>query len=151
MSTNNIQQELGKTLWSIANNLRGAMMADDFRDYMLSFLFWKYLSDNYLIAAKKELGADYIEQEESKDDSRKMSPLQLWYKNNPDDALLFERQMRRKIHPCKGIIRAFQRCYRIFLSLHKTIIPSNHYSPDSSSDVFGAFPSIFSRTTCTCV
>ena len=55
----NIQQELGKTLWSIANNLRGAMMADDFRDYMLSFLFWKYLSDNYLKAAKKELGSDY--------------------------------------------------------------------------------------------
>ncbi|MCQ2286816.1 MAG: type I restriction-modification system subunit M N-terminal domain-containing protein, partial [Bacteroidales bacterium] len=38
MTTNN-QQELGKTLWNIANNLRGAMMADDFRDYMLSFLF----------------------------------------------------------------------------------------------------------------
>ena len=98
MATNDLQQELGKTLWNIANNLRGAMMADDFRDYMLSFLFWKYLSDNYLIAAKKELGADYIEQEESKDDSRKMSPLQLWYMKNPDDALLFERQMRRKIH-----------------------------------------------------
>lgn len=97
MATDNIQQELGKTLWNIANNLRGAMMADDFRDYMLSFLFWKYLSDNYLVVAKKELGPDYIEQED-KDDTRKMSPLQLWYKNNPDDALLFERQMRRKIH-----------------------------------------------------
>ena len=58
MITNN-QQILGKTLWSIANDLRGAMMADDFRDYMLSFLFWKYLSDNYLKAAQKELGSDY--------------------------------------------------------------------------------------------
>ena len=57
MATNN-QQKLGKTLWDIANNLRGAMMADDFRDYMLSFLFWKYLSENYLKAAKKELGSD---------------------------------------------------------------------------------------------
>ena len=46
--TTNKQSELGKTLWSIANDLRGAMMADDFRDYMLSFLFWKYLSDNYI-------------------------------------------------------------------------------------------------------
>lgn len=98
MATNNIQQELGKTLWCIANNLRGAMMADDFRDYMLSFLFLKYLSDTYLIAAKKELGVDYIEQEEIKDDSPRKSPLQKWYKQNPDDALLFERQMRRKIH-----------------------------------------------------
>ena len=29
----------GNTLWSIADQLRGAMNADDFRDYMLSFLF----------------------------------------------------------------------------------------------------------------
>ena len=57
--THNNQQELGKTLWAIANNLRGAMMADDFRDYMLSFLFWKYLSDNYIKSAKKELGSEY--------------------------------------------------------------------------------------------
>lgn len=81
----NTQNKLGKTLWGIANNLRGAMMADDFRDYMLSFLFWKYLSDNYILAAQKELGSDY-------------TTLQTWYKDNPDDTLLFERQMRRKIH-----------------------------------------------------
>ncbi len=83
--TQNNQQELGKTLWNIANNLRGAMMADDFRDYMLSFLFWKYLSDNYIKSAQKELGSDY-------------TALQVWYKENPNDTLLFERQMRRKIH-----------------------------------------------------
>jgi type I restriction enzyme M protein len=37
--------QLGKTLWAIADDLRGAMNADDFRDYMLSFLFLRYLSD----------------------------------------------------------------------------------------------------------
>ena len=79
------QQEMGKTLWNIANTLRGAMMADDFRDYMLSFLFWKYLSDNYVDVAKKELGADY-------------TTLQTWYNENPNDTELFEKQMRRKIH-----------------------------------------------------
>jgi len=31
------QQQLGKTLWNIADQLRGAMNADDFHDYMLSF------------------------------------------------------------------------------------------------------------------
>ena len=81
----NKQYELGKVLWSIADNLRGAMMADDFRDYMLSFLFWKYLSDNYIDAAKKELGADY-------------TTLQTWYDENPNDTELFEKQMRRKLH-----------------------------------------------------
>ena len=58
------QQELGKVLWGIADKLRGAMNADDFRDYMLSFLFLRYLSDNYEEAVKKELGSDYIECEE---------------------------------------------------------------------------------------
>lgn len=29
------KQKLGKTLWAIADQLRGAMNADDFRDYML--------------------------------------------------------------------------------------------------------------------
>jgi hypothetical protein len=53
------QKKLGKTLWAIADQLRGAMDADDFRDYMLSFLFLRYLSDNYEAAAKKELGSDY--------------------------------------------------------------------------------------------
>ena len=50
------QIQLGNTLWSIADQLRGAMDADDFRDYMLSLLFLRYLSDNYETAAKKELG-----------------------------------------------------------------------------------------------
>ena len=63
------QHELGKTLWRIADDLRGSMMADDFRDYMLSFLFLRYLSDNYIEATKKELGGDYKDKspEELKD------------------------------------------------------------------------------------
>ena len=97
--TSGNQDILGKTLWGIANELRGAMMADDFRDYMLSFLFWKYLSDNYLRAAKKELGSDYpCVTEEELASMHFSTPLQLWYSNNLDDAFLFEQQMRRKIH-----------------------------------------------------
>jgi len=58
------QKQLGVTLWAIADKLRGAMNADDFRDYMLSFLFLRYLSDNYETAVKKELGSDYSKCEE---------------------------------------------------------------------------------------
>ncbi len=88
------QKKLGSTLWSIADQLRGAMDADDFRDYMLSFLFLRYLSDNYEKAAKKELGKDYPD---VGTDSRRV-PLALWYANNPDDIPAFEKQMRRKVH-----------------------------------------------------
>jgi len=86
--------QLGKTLWAIADDLRGAMNADDFRDYMLSFLFLRYLSDNYEVAAKKELGPDYPLL--AKDDRR--APLAVWYKDNAADVVEFEKQMRRKVH-----------------------------------------------------
>jgi len=88
------QIRLGKTLWAIANELRGSMNADDFRDYMLSFLFLRYLSDNYKEAARKELGADWPELPEG--DRR--SPLAVWYDQNPEDIEEFERVMRRKVH-----------------------------------------------------
>lgn len=100
MATTNNQNKLGKALWSVANELRGAMMADDFRDYMLSFLFWKYLSDNYLKAAKKELGADYPDNtpEDIMQQLKAATYLQVWYNENSNDTFLFEKQMRRKIH-----------------------------------------------------
>ena len=70
------------------------MDADDFRDYMPSFLFLRYLSDNYETAAKKEPGKDYPKL--GADDRR--VPLALWYANNPDDLPAFGKQMRRKVH-----------------------------------------------------
>jgi type I restriction enzyme M protein len=88
------QQQLGKTLWDIADQLRGAMNADDFRDYMLSFLFLRYLSYNYEESAKKELGSDYPKIDE--DDSR--NALSIWYAENEADVPEFEKQMRRKVH-----------------------------------------------------
>ena len=94
MTNQQRNHQLGKALWAIANQLRGAMNADDFRDYMLSLLFLRYLSANYEAAAKKELGADYPTP--GQDDKR--APLSLWYENNNQDVAAFEEQMRRKIH-----------------------------------------------------
>lgn len=87
------QKQLGKTLWDIADQLRGAMNADDFRDYMLAFLFLRYLSDNYEAAAGRELGPDYPR---ATGDDR--VPLAIWYANHPDDVDELEKQMRRKVH-----------------------------------------------------
>jgi type I restriction enzyme M protein len=93
------RKQLGQTLWGIADQLRGAMNADDFRDYMLSFLFLRYLSDNYEIAAEKELGKDYPEfPTDVVLKNGAATPLQVWYKENPDDVPAFEKQMRRKVH-----------------------------------------------------
>ncbi len=89
--TNN-QKQLGVILWDIADILRGSMDADDFRDYMLSFLFLRYLSNTYQEAAEKELGKDYPEA------LADTTPLQQWYKENKADIEKFEKVMRRKLH-----------------------------------------------------
>ncbi|HET7306674.1 MAG TPA: type I restriction-modification system subunit M [Gammaproteobacteria bacterium] len=92
--TQDERNQLGKILWGIADQLRGAMNADDFRDYMLSLLFLRYLSDNYELAAAKELGSDYPELPEGD----KRAPLAVWYEANKGDVPAFEAQMRRKTH-----------------------------------------------------
>ncbi|HOU97003.1 MAG TPA: type I restriction-modification system subunit M [Bacteroidales bacterium] len=92
--TEQMQKQLGATLWNIADQLRGAMNPDDFRDYMLSFLFLRYLSDNYEASSQKELGKDFPKLD--KNDRR--SPLAVWYKENKEDTTEFEKQMRRKVH-----------------------------------------------------
>jgi len=115
--TDEQQRELGKVLWAIADQLRGAMNADDFRDYMLSFLFLRYLSDNYEIAAEKELGNDYPEV--SEDILSKLgtaTPLQIWYDENAADTAEFEKQMRRKMHyviPPKYLWRSIAEMARV--------------------------------------
>src|SRR5690606_21273144 len=51
---------LEQQLWNIANTLRGKMGADEFRDYILGFIFYKYLSEkqyiyaNYLLEGEEE-------------------------------------------------------------------------------------------------
>lgn len=90
------QTQLGKILWNIADQLRGAMSADDFRDYMLSFLFLRYLSDNYVDAVKTELGSDYPKPVD--EDALRYTPLKIWYEENPDDFAEFEKHMRSKVH-----------------------------------------------------
>jgi len=94
--TENTQRQLGKILWNIADDLRGSMNADDFRDYMLAFLFLRYLSDNYEAAAKKTLGKDYPDPDAIENGGR--TPLSVWYDQNPDDIEMFEKDMRRKAH-----------------------------------------------------
>jgi type I restriction enzyme M protein len=94
--TENGQKQLGKILWNIADQLRGAMNADDFRDYMLAFLFLRYLSDNYEAAARRELGKDYPDPNAVDNGGR--TPLSVWYENNADDVAALEKQMRRKAH-----------------------------------------------------
>lgn len=53
-----MSQHLEQQLWSIANTLRGKMGADEFRDYILGFIFYKYLSEKMRLYADKILEQD---------------------------------------------------------------------------------------------
>lgn len=52
---------LEQQLWNIANTLRGKMNADEFRDYILGFIFYKYLAEKMEIYANSILQEDNIE------------------------------------------------------------------------------------------
>lgn len=51
---------LEQQLWNIANTLRGKMNADEFRDYILGFIFYKYLSEKMEFFADDILKQDKI-------------------------------------------------------------------------------------------
>ena len=54
------KKQLERQLWNIANTLRGKMNADEFRDYILGFIFYKYLSEKMDIYANNILKPDGI-------------------------------------------------------------------------------------------
>ncbi len=54
------KKTLQTQLWNIANTLRGKMGADEFRDYILGFIFYKYLSERMHLFADEILKHDGI-------------------------------------------------------------------------------------------
>ena len=51
-------EKLHQQLWNIANTLRGKMGADDFKDYILGLIFYKYLSERMEVFADGVLEPD---------------------------------------------------------------------------------------------
>ncbi len=68
-------KQLEQQLWNIANTLRGKMDADEFRDYILGFIFYKYLSEKMRLLADKLLSEDnikYIDINENTSDGKQL-------------------------------------------------------------------------------
>ena len=63
------KKQLEQQLWNIANELRGKMNADEFRDYILGFIFYKYLAEKMNIYANSILKPDGITYKEIKENS----------------------------------------------------------------------------------
>lgn len=71
MTKESQRAELHKTIWRIANDLRGSVDGWDFKTYVLGILFYRYISENltsYLNAAERAAGNgafDYIKLSDS--------------------------------------------------------------------------------------
>lgn len=85
------KKRLEQQLWKIANELRGKMDADEFRDYILGFIFYKYLSEKQYLFANKlletEAVKDYalIEEEDDIEAIREESLESLGYFLRPNE------------------------------------------------------------------
>ncbi|MEA3228450.1 MAG: N-6 DNA methylase, partial [Campylobacterota bacterium] len=67
------KKKLEQQLWNIANTLRGKMDADEFRDYILGFIFYKYLSEKLESFANELLEEDeilYTSLDENREDDK---------------------------------------------------------------------------------
>ncbi len=66
------KSSLETKLWSIADELRGNMDANEFKNYILGFIFYRYLSEKLELYLNKELEEDQLTfQEAYKDDDFK--------------------------------------------------------------------------------
>jgi type I restriction enzyme M protein len=65
--SDNHRKQLETQLWNIANTLRGRMNADEFRDYILGFIFFKYLSEKQRTFANRILTPDAIKYQDAPD------------------------------------------------------------------------------------
>lgn len=69
------KKALEQQLWNIANELRGKMDADEFRDYILGFIFYKYLSEkieDFADELLKEDGITYTSIDEATKDGQEL-------------------------------------------------------------------------------
>lgn len=89
--TEDQKRRLEQQLWKIANELRGKMAADEFRDYILGFIFYKYLSEKQHIYANKLLETEDVKNYADVTDSdtieaiKEESLLKLGYFLKPDE------------------------------------------------------------------
>lgn len=106
IDTNKLQQQaadLSSQLWSIANDLRGGMDANEFRNYILGTIFYRYLSERtemYMQEILENDGLTYEEafgKEEYRPTVEKWSLDHLGYIIKPEN--LFRELNRRIVKP----------------------------------------------------
>ncbi len=120
IDTSKVQQqaaELSSQIWSICNDLRGGMDANEFRNYILGTIFYRYLSQRtevYMLDILKEDGLSYEEafnNSEFKPIVEKWSIEHLGYIIRPENLfrVLYQRIIRPKNDSDKFSVEDYER------------------------------------------
>ena len=106
IDSNILQQQaadLSAQLWSIANDLRGGMDANEFRNYILGTIFYRYLSERTEMYMQEILEEDHLTYEEAFTDEEFKPIIEQWslehlgYIIRPEN--LFRELYRRIVKP----------------------------------------------------
>ena len=85
------RRQLDAQLWGIANLLRGKVDPDDYRDYILGFIFYKYLSEkqhlyaNELLQGESVTDFELVNDQDTLDAIQEESLISLGYFLKPDE------------------------------------------------------------------
>ena len=60
MNDEEYKQQLEQKLWDVADILRGSMDANEYKNYILGFIFYKFLSEKIENFLNKELEEDEL-------------------------------------------------------------------------------------------
>lgn len=139
MANLNERAELHKTIWQIANDLRGSVDGWDFKNYVLGFLFYRFISEDlaaHLKAFEAEAGNeefDYasISDEDVDDDARNQTISEKGYFIYPSE--LFENVAAR----AENDDNLNETLARIFKNIEGSAMGT-----DSESDMKGLFSDI---------
>ena len=68
------KQQLAAKIWESANQMRSKIEANEYKDYILGFIFYKYLSDKLVAFATAEGFSDEYFSAVTEDDADVSSP-----------------------------------------------------------------------------
>lgn len=75
------KQQLASTIWQSANQMRSKIEANEYKDYILGFMFYKYLSDREVSFLKGEKYSDDDIKKVTADDSKNRKRLVVFWGN----------------------------------------------------------------------
>lgn len=110
------QQNLETKLWAVADVLRGTMDANEFKNYILGFIFYKYLSEKIELRLTNELKQDGLDFEQAyaidkfKKDLRQEAIENLGYFIEPHD--LFSNLVKQASVGDEDLIQNVERAFK---------------------------------------